>query len=158
MKPAIIAALVAALLAGGFWYRHHVYESGYTAGVVAQKAIADKALRLANAANQKKSNDLQDEVDVLNANKEQDDAQHAKNIDAVRAAARAGTVRLSIPGACTGAAGAGTQASTAGQPVAEERTNLLPGTADDILRIAGDSAQSVRDFNRLLDQYNAVCK
>jgi len=114
------------------------------------------ALALANAANAKRQEQLQIEADESEMKRAMSNDQHAKDLAAVRAAARAGTVRLSIPGACRSAAGA--QAGAAAGPGPEERTDVLPGTADDLIRIAGDSARDVRDFNDLLARYNAVCK
>lgn len=149
--PFVVGTLVIGIAAGA--WADHAYMSGKYAKLVAKQT---EALAQANAANQKESIELQDRVDDLNTQKVRDDEQHAKDLESVRAAARAGTVRLSIPGACR--ANSSKEASPAPATGAEERTDLLPGTADAVIRIAGDSAQSVRDYNQLLDQYNAVCK
>lgn len=149
--PFAVGTLVIGLAAGA--WADHTYMSGKYDKLVAKQT---EALAQTNAANQKESIELQDRVDDLNTQKVRDDEQHAKDLESVRAAARAGTVRLSIPGACrTNASKEASPAPTAG---AEERADLLPGTADAIIRIAGDSAKVVRDYNQLLDQYNAVCK
>lgn len=159
MKPAIIAGLVAALLAGGFWYRGHVYDAGYAAGEAAQKAIGDEALRDANTASRERERDLQAQADTANTKRSEDNAKHQTDLEAVRAAARAGAERLSIPAAARACpAGAAAQASPAPGPGPQERTDLLPGTADDVFRIAGRSAQDVRDYNDLLDWHYANCR
>lgn len=149
--PFAVGTLVIGLAAGAFGM--HSWDERKYDKLVAEHAAA---LALANAANQKESIELQDRVDDLNTKKVRDDEQHAKDLESVRAAARAGAVRLSIPGACR--ANAGAQTSVAAPAGAEERTDLLPGTADAVIRIAGDTAQSVRDYNALLDQYNTVCR
>lgn len=149
--PFAVGTLVIGLAAGA--WSDHVYMSGKYDKLVAKQA---EAIAQANAANQKESIELQDRVDDLNTQKVRDDEQHAKDLESVRAAARAGTVRLSIPGSCR--ANTSQEASPAPAAGGEERTDLLPGTADAIIRIAGDSAKVVRDYNQLLDQYNTVCK
>lgn len=156
--PIAIGTLVIGLIAGSgidhLWMNHKV--------TAAEKRYDDlkdnqvKALALANAANAKRQDELQLAADESEMKRAVDNDQHAKDLAAVRTAARAGAVRLSIPGACRPAASA--QAGAAAGPGAEERADILPGTADDLIRIAGDSARDVRDFNDLLDRYNAVCK
>lgn len=149
--PFAVGTLVIGLVAGAFGT--HAWDERKYDKLVAQQA---SALAQANAANLKKQDELQAEADESEMKRAMDNDQHAKDLAAVRAAARAGAVRLSIPGACRPAPSA--QAGAAAGPGTEERTDVLPGTADDLIRIAGDSARDVRDFNDLLDRYNAVCK
>ena len=149
--PIAVGTLVIGLAAGA-WVDHSFMARKYDK-LVAQH---QQALALATVANQKRSEQLQAEADESEMKRAMDNDQHAKDLAAVRAAARAGSVRLSIPGACRPAPSA--QAGVAAGPRTEERTDVLPGTADDLIRIAGDSAKSVYDYNALLDRYNAVCK
>lgn len=158
MKPAVIAALVAALLASGLWYRHHVYESGYTAGVASQKAIGDAALAKANADARIKQDQLQAEADESEMKRAMGNEKYAKDLEVARADVRAGRERLSIAGACSSRPANSAQAGAATGPGSETRTDLLPGTADALIRIAGASAEDVRSYNALLDRYNAVCQ
>lgn len=149
--PIAVGTLVIGLAAGA-WADHTVMARKYDKLVEQHTS----ALALANAANAKRQDELQLAADESEMKRAVDNDQHAKDLAAVRAAARAGAVRLSIPGACRPAAGA--QAGAASGPGAQERTDILPGTADDLIRIAGDSARVVWDYNDLLARYNAVCK
>lgn len=149
--PTVAAGLVIGL-AGGAYVDHAIMAHKV------DKLVADhaQALATANAANQKKSDELQDTVDTLNTAAVLKDQQHAKDLESARSDVRSGRERLSIRGACSAAASA--PASPSSGPGAEARTDLLPETADAIISIAGASAKDVLDYNRLLDQYNAVCK
>ena len=139
-------------MGAGAWIDHSYMARKYNK--LAAQHVA--ALAQANAANLKRQDELQLAADESEMKRAVDNDQHAKDLASVRAAARAGAVRLSIPGACRPAAGA--QAGAAAGPGQEERADVLPGTADDLIRIAGDSARDVRDYNALLERYNAVCK
>lgn len=156
--PIAVGTLVIGLLAGAgtdhLWMNHEVAAAEKRYDDL--KSNHETALARANATNAKRQDELQLAADESEMKRAVDNDQHAKDLAAVRAAARAGAVRLSIPGACRPAASA--QAGTAAGPGSEERTDILPGTADDLIRIAGDSAKSVSDYNALLDRYNAVCK
>lgn len=158
-KPAIIAGLLAALLGGGYWYRDHVYDSGYEDGVTAQKAIGDKALKKANDDAWARERDLQTAADEANTKRSQDNAKYQTQLEEVRTAARAGAERLSIRTAARACpAPAAAAASPAPGPGPEERADVLPGTADDVFRIAGRSSQDVLDYNALLERYHADCR
>lgn len=156
--PIAVGTLVIGLLAGAgadhLWMNHEVAAAEKRYDDL--KSNHETALALANAANLKKQDELQLAADESEMKRAMSNDQHAKDLAAVRAAARAGAVRLSIPGACRPAAGA--QAGVAAGPGTEARTDLLPGTADAAIRIAGRSAEDVYAYNDLLDRYNAVCK
>ncbi|KAK1548918.1 hypothetical protein Q3G72_035234 [Acer saccharum] len=149
--PFVVGTLAIGLVAGAFGT--HAWDERKYDKLVAQQA---SALAQANAANLKKQDELQAAVDEAEMKRGMDNAQHTKDLEAARSDVRAGRERLSIRGACSAQPNA--QARTTPGPVAEERTDLLPGTADDLVRIAGAAAKDVRDFNDLLDRYNAVCK
>ena len=145
-----------ALAAGAYFYVQHEYDEGYAAGVAAQKLVGDEALNLANDKNRDLEGKLRDAADARNTERTTDNAKYAKELERIRAAGRAGTERLSIPAAaraCPGPAGAPT--NPAPGPRAEERADLMPGTADAVLRIAGGARQLVQDYNDLLAEYNA---
>jgi len=161
MKPlavdGAILLVLAALIGGAFWYRGHVYDAGVVAGKGAQVALDTKALDTANAAAWARERMLQAQADEANTKRMADNADYEKQLAAARAAVRSGTERLSIPGACH-STGTTPQAGAAAGPGPAERTDLLPATADTIIGIAGGAAQDVRDYNALLDRYNAPCR
>lgn len=149
--PTVVAGLLFGFVAGT-WADHAVMAHKVDK-LVAEHA---QAMAIANAANQKKSDDLQDTVDTLHTDAVLKDEQHAKDLEAARSSVRSGDERLSIRSACR--ANANTPASTTTGTRAEERADIVPEVADALVSVAGASAKDVRDYNNLLDQYNAVCK
>lgn len=149
--PTVLAGLVIGAALGG--YADHAIMSRKVDKIIAQQA---QALATANAANLKRQDELQAAADESEMKRGMDNAQYAKSLEVARADVRAGRERLSIRGSCSPQSSP--QAGTTTGLGAEERTDILPGTADDFVRIAGASAKDVRDFNDLLDRYNAVCK
>lgn len=156
--PFAVGTLVIGLLAGAcvdhLWMNHKV--------AAAEKRYDDlkdsqaEALAQANAANLKKQDELQAQVDESEMKRGMDNAQSAKDLESARSDVRTERERLSIRGACSAKSSAPTSA-TSGSGT-EERTYLLPETADAIVSIAGAAAEDVRSYNALLDRYNAVCK
>lgn len=86
--------------------------------------------------------------------KEMDDAK--AQMDSLRAAVRAGAVRLSVPvkSAACPAAASGNPAA-AGEP-AETRAELVPAAADALIGIAADGDAAVRDLNSCIDAYESI--
>ena len=95
--------------------------------------------------------------DVAVTHKEKMDEASAK-IKSLTADVLTGTVRLSVavkkPAAGNCAAGDG--AAAAGGAVAETRAELMPQVAYDLIGIAADGDDAVRDFNACRDAYEAI--
>lgn len=138
-----------------------VYSAGYSRAADRYKAeIAATAQRHAEAVAAAERRARTAEQAVADTNAEQDAKRHkveadAKSrIDQLRADLRAANKRLSIPAKCPAIAGA--DPGAAGGPGAETRAEILPGTADDLVRIAGECDAVVRERNALIDRYNTV--
>lgn len=172
-------ALIAGLSLGG--YIGHRVADGKAAARIAQVndklaavtgALAAERLeraqeRITHAANlatevakvasieQQWQNDL---GHVAEFHKEQmDDAQ--KKINALRADVLAGAVRLSVAvKAPAGAAGgdAPGQGAAATCSAQETRAELVPQAAYDLIGIAADGDDAVRDLNACIDSYHAI--
>lgn len=89
-------------------------------------------------------------------------AKHATEVSVLRATVRAGDVRLSVPVArcAIPASAAAASPAAVAAPGSEARTDLVPGTADAIFRLAGQSADDVRDYNEVIERFEdmrAVC-
>lgn len=171
-KIGAAAFLVVALASAALGYHHHVYEQGDTAGYNRRDAQANRdeaaiesqvAARyskdLADARTQAAS--LQAAADADAAFYQQEKDRHEIDIQKHVAAALAGTERLRIgtatPASCpvrseAPAAGAGVGTTPGGEAGSE----LLPGTAAAIFRIAGDNRQLVLDYNAVIDRYDKI--
>jgi len=129
-------------------------EAKIAADAERQAAVDTKKAREETAALQLKFDQLGDVQQKARIDHEID-----KNIAV--AAALAGTERLSIV-AAIGTGGALHESGTLeGSAVragatATPRIDLLPGTAATVLRIAGDYGQLVRDYNAVLDRFDAA--
>lgn len=100
---------------------------------------------------------LRNKLDAATNQRLQENADHETQLNAVRAAARAGTERLRCPGAALPADTAPANPAAASGPEPEAgRDSIVPATADDLFRIAGSIRQSVRERNALIDAYNAA--
>jgi hypothetical protein len=82
-------------------------------------------------------------------------ATHANDLDILRASVRAGAVRLRVPVArCeVPATGRADVPAVAAAPGSEARADLMPGVADAVFRLAGQSANDVRDYNEVTERY-----
>lgn len=86
-----------------------------------------------------------------NQKKHEKEMQNAKmEMDKLRARIHRGAVRLSVP------ASACTVSDNPGTGDRETRAELDPTTADDLVAIAADGDNAVRELNLCIDQYNAV--
>lgn len=162
----LIVVAVVSLLAGGYgMWESHVEQVGYERangewvikeGVIAQD-VQDKAAQAAKDA-LFTERELREKFNALTAVrlKEKDDHETdiTRHVNAALAHAErlsVATARCAVPGQASGtgaAAGAGTGGET--------RTDLLPATSAAVLRIAGDSAGLVRDYNAVVEQYRAI--
>lgn len=101
--------------------------------------------------------DLQQQLTQRDAALDTERATHAKDVDTLRASVRAGAVRLSVPVArCeVPASNAADNPAVVAAPGSEARADLVPGIADAIFRLAGQSADDVRDYNEVIERYEA---
>lgn len=100
---------------------------------------------------------LRNKLDAATNQRLQENVDHETQLNAVRAAARAGTERLRCPGAALPADTEANNPGAAARPEPEAgRDSIVPGVADDLFRIAGSIKQSVRERNALIDAYNAA--
>lgn len=159
--------LLAAAALGVAWFGHSRYAAGYDArnkiAIAAEAAISAQArdkldAATADAATREKA--LETLVAALKAQREQDEATNAKNLETMRARAAAGTERLSIRAECPARALPGRAAPA--EPAAaagtggETRADVVPSTAADVFSIAEGIAELVRDYNRVVDLYDAA--
>jgi hypothetical protein len=111
----------------------------------------------ATKAARSKEQALRTKIDTATEQRTKDAIQHAKDLDSVRADARAGRSGLRCPSAALPANPAPADPATAGRPGAEDgRDRIVPGTADDLLRIGGSIVEIVRQRNAIIDTYNAA--
>lgn len=157
--------VLGALAGAAAWIHHSIFQSGrdFQADIDEKEAkkindAAETKLAAANANTatlQLKFDGTLRTTAVENAKKEM---QHEKDLNSARAAVRAGALKLRLAVASCAISAAGQNQGAATDPGAgsEARADLMPGTADDILRIAGGYAKNVRDYNALVVQYNTA--
>lgn len=153
---AIVAALGFAAL-GLYRKGEHDADARNAAQLAAVNRVAHEEYDAAQRESAQRESALRSRVAELTATNETERANHDAEVANLRAAARAGAVRLSIPvAACANAAAGAAGNSAAAGPAREERRDVVPRIADDIFRVAGNAANDVRDFNELRDRYDAV--
>lgn len=154
---AFMVVVMGALTFGGYELgRTRAVAEAEQARYTANVAALDK-FNAAAAAARKMQADLADRIASATITLDKERTDHAKSIESLRATVRAGTVRLSVAANCA-LSGSAPSASpgAAGTPVDEARADIMPRVADAIFRLAGQSADDVRDYNAVVDQYNAV--
>lgn len=154
-----LAAAVVALLGLGTLVYHHIYSQGWDArDTIAKQQDAAAAAHYADEVRQAQAQTvaIQAQADRDAAAYQLERDHHEKDIAQHVAAALAGVERLRVPVAgCTVREGsAPTSAAAPASAVDGTPADLMPGTAASILRIAGDSAQLVRDYNKLLERFD----
>ena len=156
---ALVALILAALIGAGIaWYGHVKYDDGHDAAVAtrtaqdAAKLLADTKTQAAKDAAAKAVQDAHNLADIA------EKAAYEKRIQTLIAAGRAGAVVLRVPtdGVCT--AGKAEPATAAGEPGATPGQQLMPSTTGDILGVARDITNGVRDYNALIDAYGLLRK
>lgn len=130
----------------------------YTAQKWQVKALAaDKAAEKRLADETQKVLDTERKMQIAKADlikKHETEVKNAKlENDRLRASLHNGTLRLSVP---TRALCATTDATNSGIKLAETRAELDAETADDLIAIATEGDDAIRDLNLCIDQYNAV--
>lgn len=158
--------LALALLTGAvhWWHSHEdaVYQRGYDAAVAARKA-ADESRKIADAKDSaKKQAALETKFEDHGDTMAKQGNAHEKSLSVELDRARAGASGLRCPASNPGVSvrkdAAPKDSGVAAAPEPTEGANLLPGTAERILRIAGDTASLVHDFNDLQYRYNEARK
>lgn len=156
IKIVEMAVLLAALAGALVWAHHHVYQEGRDDEAAERKADDDAALRVATlqaAADQKK---LSDQFLLAQRDRFQENHDAQATINDLRSRVRSGAVGLRLPaGSAVCSAATGTGAAAGPGPVAKDGSvELVPGTADAFVSIAGRIAAGVRRENNLIDAYN----
>ena len=157
----IIAAVLLAL--GGFlaWFIPHHYREQGRQEVIQKYEEASKLavekLNLEIQANAEKERQLAALITAKDTQLYESNQAHEKVIKDYESKLRSGAERLSIAinrpiPTCSASA----DARTSSQSSKEERADIMPETAARILSIAGDAAKDVRDYNALVDIYNAA--
>lgn len=103
------------------------------------------------------TNMLADKLHAQEVTHRQEKTHAQAEMDRLRAAVRAGTVRLSVPttgAACPGSTTPG-DAPAASRP-AQARADFDPATADALVAITSDGDNAIRDLNACIDRYNTV--
>lgn len=168
---AALVLLVGGLVLGGLvWgvltWRESLIEQGRQESNAAHaviKATADKAaareLESANTRAREASAKLVETTRDYERIQTTERQQYAESLQFERSRAIAGVSGLRCPAASrnpsdsVGKASDSTATATLG---GETGTVLVPGAADAVLRIAADSAETVRDYNAVVRLYNAA--
>lgn len=162
----ILLAVAFVGLAGGGWYVHHrIYQSGFDDS----KAISDEArarerqqalyeLVVANTEAATKEEGLRLKISELSTQHTKEMENAKVKIDGLLADVRTGKLRLSIAIAARPKTECGASSATSSGPGSEERVELMPETAANLIDIAADGDRAVRQLNGCIDAYNAVRK
>jgi hypothetical protein len=127
--------LAAGLVGGALWYRSHVYDEGYQAGVANQQKAQETAIAKARASDKAISDKAQD--DLRAQIKDERNAHQARStaLEAALASARADSVRLTgdlarlHDAAVRGASPSAPGASAGIGPQADPAPSALAGTS-----------------------------
>lgn len=106
---------------------------------------------------QNRSDRLADQLHDQETTHHQEKTHAQAEMDRLRAAVRAGSVRLFVPTA--GAACPGSQAPEGASPAggfAKARAELDPAAAETLVAITSDGDSAIRDLNACIDRYNTV--
>lgn len=103
------------------------------------------------------TNMLADKLHEQETNRNQEKTHVQAEMERLRTAVRAGSVRLFVPTA--GAACPGSPAPEGASPAggsAKARAELDPATADALVAITNDGDSAIRNLNACIDRYNTV--
>lgn len=142
--------LASLLLVAVAFYAGEWHEQGRSAVIerAAKTALAKEKAKVKAAETALASAHLK--IDTDRAKEKQDDK---KTIDALRADVRSGAISLSI---ATRALRAGAAGSNTGTGYIETRSELMPEAAIELIDIAADGDDAVRDLNACIAKYDAV--
>lgn len=155
----LIVAVIASVLALGGYGAYHMGRTGaqHEAAIAQQRANAAQfaALNVARDTAKQLEQTMRQTISDRDATLDTERAAHEKAVSTLRAT---GNLRLSVAVARCAIPASGTAASPAvvAAPGSEARTDLVPATADAIFRIAGQSADDVRDYNEVTERYEAM--
>jgi hypothetical protein len=163
---AFAAAIILAVIGAALGTIHHViYRSGFDDATEIAKlekkktddAARDKYDKQAATALQTERA-LRKTIADMSADRIEKEANYENVISGLRADARSGALKLRIAVARRPVSECATSTDTtaAGGTGAETLADIMPGTADRIIGIAGGSAKDVRDYNRVIDLYEAA--
>lgn len=114
-----------------------------------KEEYANELLKAEQQARQEEQR-LQAEKNALTAQFEKDKKNAQDEIDALRRRISDGSVRLSVPvKSCD-------LSESTGAGVEQARAELDPKTADDLVRIATDGDNAIRELNLCIDSYNLL--
>lgn len=162
-----ILVAISALAALEQAYEHHIWQQGYDKAESKwderEKGITLKTTQMLSDAKDKAAKDersLRDYYDERVGNLMKVNKDHETTENRLRSDVRSGALKLSVSIARCSVRGATESAdsSASTNPGGEARADLLPETSEAILSIAGESARTVRDFNTVIDLYNAARK
>ena len=141
----LLAGLVTGIFLGwivnGWWSGNRIARLEKDHAEVVLKAEQDA---------RKKEQAMQAEHDALAKKYKKEKKNAQTEIDRLRNRIRAGTVRLSV------ATRSGAVSSNPGTATGETRAELDAQTADDLVAIAADGDDAIRELNLCIDQYNAI--
>lgn len=149
------------------WAHHHVYQQGVkdTEAVYAknQKKIDDKTnKKIADEQDKfkKTKEGLEKTIAQMASDYEKENDHVQTKINALNADILSSRRRLSIPttGCKNGLSTKDSSPSVAAKSGAEERSELVPQTAIDLIRIAAEGDTGLRERNECIDRYNEVMK
>jgi hypothetical protein len=156
MSDNIVIAILLTCTIGGYALGSHNATTAAEAKAAKQATVTQQAFNAATLAAAAKERALNTSLLHTSAQLIQEQSNHAAQIDTLRRAVRAGTVRLSIPTTARNCAAPGASAAAPGQSGAEARAELVPATADDLIAIAFDGDSAVLQLNAVIDAYNAI--
>nr|DAO97618.1 MAG TPA: Rz lysis protein [Caudoviricetes sp.] len=135
------AGFAAGWIVNGWWSGNRIARLEKDHAEVVLKAEQDV---------RKKEQAMQAEHDALAKKYEKEKKNAQTEIDRLRNRIRAGTVRLSV------ATRSGAVSSNPRTATGETRAELDAQTADDLVAIAADGDDAIRELNLCIDQYNAI--
>jgi len=152
LRAALALAAVGALWFAGHRYLEQVEQRGYDRAVA--EGLKQHAKDMAKA--QEETESLRAAMRDQDERRYQENQRHEAQIADLERRARAGAVRLFCPAASTVSATAASEdrPAAAGRGT-EEGQPLVPDAAADVLRIGAGIARDVRDYNDLLQRYEA---
>lgn len=141
----LLAGLVTGIFLGwivnGWWSGNRIARLEKDHAEVVLKAEQDA---------RKKEQAMQAEHDALAKKYEKEKKNAQTEINRLRSRIRTGVVRLSVP------TRGGAVSANPGTETGETRAGLDAQTADDLVAIAADGDDAIRELNLCIDQYNAI--
>lgn len=165
-EKALAALLLALFLFGMGFYTGHRFGAADVATLKAQyaketaqasqQAAAQYTAAVTDAKRREQA--LNARLGDLDTQRQQEKTNYENTLHDLRGRALAGDVRLraTVAARAVPQCAAPVHSAPAGRPGNAETADLVPSTVAAILGIAGRSGQDVRDYNALLNRYNAA--